>query len=85
MMQQRDDMIHYLLDNAQNLNLTDGFHWVAHSQGSLLARAVIQQGLSSTTSSSSPRFNTTDRTTSYDDKINDAVVLKPDTFISMGK
>lgn len=39
---QRDSIIEYLTTNAAKLNLTQGFNLVAHSQGALLSRAVIQ-------------------------------------------
>ena len=40
--EQRDGVIAYLVKNAVALNITDGFNLVAHSQGALLSRAVIQ-------------------------------------------
>ena len=39
---QRDSIVEYLVTNAAALNLTEGFNFVAHSQGALLTRAVIQ-------------------------------------------
>lgn len=42
MSKQRDSMVKYLLDNADKLGINDGFNIVAHSQGALLSRAVIQ-------------------------------------------
>jgi hypothetical protein len=46
MVQQRDEMVSYLIEHQQSLDITNGFHWVAHSQGALLARAVIQRASS---------------------------------------
>jgi len=40
--EQRDTIIKYLVDHADELNITGGFNFVGHSQGALLARAVIQ-------------------------------------------
>ena len=42
LIKQRDDMIQYLSDNIHTLNISNGFHWVTHSQGAILARSVIQ-------------------------------------------
>ena len=43
--QQRDDMLKYLTKNAAALGIDgeEGFNFVAHSQGALLARSVIQK------------------------------------------
>lgn len=44
MLTQRDEMVQYLIDNAAVLGIDkDGFHFVGHSQGALLARSVIQK------------------------------------------
>mmetsp|Transcript_26666 Transcript_26666/g.76948 ORF Transcript_26666/g.76948 Transcript_26666/m.76948 type:complete len:373 (-) Transcript_26666:38-1156(-) len=42
---QRDELVDYLLSNAADLGIDDeeGFNFVGHSQGGLLARAVIQK------------------------------------------
>mmetsp|Transcript_23752 Transcript_23752/g.70235 ORF Transcript_23752/g.70235 Transcript_23752/m.70235 type:complete len:334 (-) Transcript_23752:224-1225(-) len=40
--QQRDEMVAYLEANAASLGIERGFNFVAHSQGALLARSVIQ-------------------------------------------
>jgi hypothetical protein len=43
MMAQRDGVVQYLVDNAAALNITAaGFNIVAHSQGAILMRAVIE-------------------------------------------
>ena len=42
MVRQRDAILDYLISNANALNLTGGWNFVAHSQGALLARSVIQ-------------------------------------------
>ena len=39
---QRDAIVAYLCQNAESLDLAGGFNFVAHSQGALLARTVIQ-------------------------------------------
>ena len=41
---QRDAIIRYLVQNADPLQLTGGFNFVAHSQGALLARSIVQVG-----------------------------------------
>lgn len=41
-LKQRDSIIKYLLAHRESLKLQNGFNFVAHSQGGLLARSVIQ-------------------------------------------
>merc|ERR1719203_1022525 len=42
-MKQCSEMVDYLTNNALVLGIQNGFHFVAHSQGALLARSVIQK------------------------------------------
>jgi hypothetical protein len=41
---QRDAIIRYLAQNVDVLQLGGGFNFVAHSQGALLARSIVQVG-----------------------------------------
>ena len=42
MPQQRNALLAYMMENVDALNLSAGFNFVAHSQGALLARSVIE-------------------------------------------
>ena len=81
MIQQRDDMTTYLRSQINNLNLSNGYHWIAHSQGSVLARAVIQN--LDLPADEMEQENSNDSNGSNSNRKNVPVLRPPDTFVSM--
>jgi len=75
MIQQRDDMTTYLRSHIEDFKLSNGYHWIAHSQGSVLARAVIQN--------LDLPVDETDQQHYNDSSDSQSVLRPPDTFVSM--